>query len=295
MEYGASSFSRKLFQFFNYSFLLVFSLFTLVPFLLVLAASITDEKEIMTKGYRLFPEHLSLDAYRIILGKGSTVLHAYGVSVTITVIGVCGSMLATCMLAYALAVKEVKYRNKLSAYVFFTMLFSGGIVPWYMVCSQYLGLKDSLLALILPILVSPWNMYLLKNYFSKLPDSIAESAKIDGAGAFTILFRIILPISMPVLATVGLFYSLGYWNDWWLALMLVDTKSLLPLQYLLFKVQSDAVFAASAGSQFASQVSMPKESIKMATLALTIGPIVFVYPFIQRFFVSGITLGSVKG
>ncbi len=286
--------SVKIFTFFNYSFLILFSLFAVIPFVLVFMTSITNEGTILKDGYSLLPSRISFAAYSIILGKGSSVLHAYMISILVTTIGTFFSLLITSMLAYGLSVNEIRYKNPLLLFVFFTMLFSGGLVPWYIVCTQYLGLKNTIWALILPLLLNPWNMYLLRNFFSKLPGAIADAAKIDGAGGFTILFRVIMPMSKPALATIGLFIALGYWNDWFNALMLVDKENILPMQYLLFKVQSDVHFAASRQSKFSSQFSMPQESIKMATTILAIGPILLVYPFVQKYFIKGISLGALK-
>ncbi len=283
-----------IFSFSNYFLILLFCCVTLLPFVLMLIISITDESSIVRNGYSFLPEKLSLQAYGIILGKGSSVLHAYLITIFVTSVGTLLSVTVTSMLAYALHGNNIKYKNKITMFVFLTMLFNGGMVPWYILCTRYLHLNDNILGLIIPMMVNPWNMFLLRNYFNGIPDSLSESAKMDGARAFEILFKIIIPISAPGLATITLFYALAYWNDWWHALMLMSKKNLLPLQYLLYKIQSDVVFAASEGSRYASQVTMPKESIKMATVAVTIGPIIFLYPFIQRYFVKGLVVGAVK-
>jgi len=285
----------KIFYVINYFILASFILFTTIPFLFIISASITKESEIIRDGYKLIPKELSLEAFSIILGKGSSIFQAYFISISITVIGTFASLLVTSMVAYAIANHNLRHKNKIALFMFFTMLFSGGIVPWYIMCTRYLGLRNNMLALILPMLLNPWYVFLMRNYFRSIPESITESARIDGAQIFTILLKIILPLSKPILATVGLFYTLAYWNDWWLALMLIEKKELAPLQFTLFRILSSAIFAQTDAGKFTSVNQMPTESIKMATTVVTIGPIIFIYPFVQKYFVKGILIGAVKG
>jgi putative aldouronate transport system permease protein len=204
--------------------------------------------------------------------------------------------MVTGMAAYSLANKRVVFRDRIALFFFFTMIFSGGIVPWYIMCTK-LGLRNNIFALIVPgLLFNPFNLFLVRNFMRGIPDSLMESAKIDGAGDATIAFKIYFPLSLPVLAAVALFYALGYWNDWWNAIMLVDNKNLYPLQYMLFKLQSEAQMLKDL--QFrgsSSNIKLPTESLKMSTVVVTIGPIVFLYPFLQRYFVKGLIIGSVKG
>lgn len=279
-------------------FLLItsFSLFCIVPMLLVVMVSFTDETSIKKYGYRLIPHEFSLNAYKMMFSGGASLANSYMVSIAITVIGTLLAVTITAMAAFALANKQVRYRNKLALYFFFTMIFNGGIVPWYIVCSK-LGLQNNIFALIIPgLLFSPFNMFLVRNFMNGIPDSLMESAKIDGAGDIVIAFRIYFPLCTPVLAAVGLFYGLAYWNDWWNCIMLVENKNLFPLQYLLFKMQSEmqmlrdlTIYSANAG------IEQPTESFKMSTVIITIGPIVFLYPFLQKYFVKGLIIGSVKG
>jgi putative aldouronate transport system permease protein len=204
--------------------------------------------------------------------------------------------LVNAFIAYPLSNRKLKYRRQLSFFCFFTMLFSGGMVPWYIVCVNYLHLYDTFWALILPYLANAWNMFLLRNYFSSLPQEICESASIDGAGELRIFFSIILPLAIPVLASVGLFIALMYWNDWWLGIMLTESRKLMPLQLLLRAITSNIQFLTSGrASQMTSGLRPPAESIKYATTIVTIGPILFLYPFVQRYFIKGLTVGSVKG
>jgi len=199
------------------------------------------------------------------------------------------------MAAYALANKRVKYRNGWALYFYVTMVFSAGLVPWYIMCNT-LGFRDNLQALIIPSLIfSPFNMFLTRNFMKGIPDSLMESAYIDGANDATIAFRIYLPLCLPVLATISLFYALGYWNSWFNAIMLVEDKKLFPLQYLLFEIRSTTNMLASMQEGALSNVVLPGESLKMATVVLTIGPIVLLYPQLQKYFVKGLVIGAIKG
>lgn len=280
-----------------YAVLLIYAVLCFMPMLLVLMVSFTDEDAILRNGYSLFPQKFSLYAYEMIFNGGTSILNSYMVSIFVTVAGVFLAVTITTMAAYTLANKSVKYRNLIALYFFITMIFTAGIVPWYLV-SKSLHLTDNLLALIVPSLMfSPFNMFLVRNFMNGLPDSLRESATIDGASDFTIAFRIYLPLCKPVVATIALFYGLDYWNDWWNAIMLVDNKDLYPLQYLLFQLKSQISMlnemAQIAGGDM--DVTLPAESVKMATAIVTIGPIIFLYPYLQKYFVKGLVIGSVKG
>jgi putative aldouronate transport system permease protein len=206
-------------------------------------------------------------------------------------------VLITAMAAYTLANRNVRCRNGLSLFIYVTMVFSAGIVPWYFIC-RALGLRDTILALIVPsLLFNPFNLFLVRAYMEGIPDSLRESATIDGANDLVTAFQIYFPLSIPALATIALFYGLGYWNDWWNAIMLVDNKRLYPLQFLLLQLRSQIsmIRDLQLGSAGASTITPPSESIKMATAVVTIGPIVLLYPYLQRYFVKGLVVGSVKG
>ena len=276
--------------------ILLFSLVCLLPLVLTLMVSLTDESAIMRYGYSFFPKKFSLYAYQLMFQRGSSVLRGTGISIFVTVVGTFFAVLITGFAGYTLSNKNVKYRNALAMYFFIPMVFSAGIVPWYLICTA-LSLRNNLMALLVPnLLFNPFNLFLVRNFMDGVPDSLRESATIDGANDFVIAFRIYFPVCMPVLATVGLFYGLAYWNDWWNAIMLVDDKSIYPIQYLLLQLKSqismlrDLQFLSGTGS-----VTPPSESLKMATAIVTIGPIILLYPFLQRYYVKGLVIGSVKG
>jgi putative aldouronate transport system permease protein len=276
----------------------LFSLACLFPFIMVISGSLSTEKDIMDYGYTLWPKTVTFDSYRILLLGSTRIIDAYGVSILVTVAGTVLSLLVTSMGAYVMARRSFKYRNILSIYVIITMLFNGGLVPWYIICVRYLDLKDTLWALILPMLANAFNMFLIRNFMMSIPEDMNESAKMDGAGEFKIFYALIMPLSLPVLATVGLFVALSYWNDWFLGLMFVDKQELQPLQLLLRTLVSNVEFLKSSSNASAMQrisAQIPSESIKMALTVITIGPIVFLYPFVQRFFVKGLMVGAVKG
>ncbi len=291
--------AAKLNQTLLYAAILAFSVFCILPFVLVLSSSLTSEDAILQYGYNIFPRDFSLEAYRVLLVDASKIINGYKISIIVTVVGTLSSLLVTALLAYPLALKRVRYRKQLNVFTLITILISGGIVPWYIVCVKYLGLQDNLAALIIPYLCQAWNVFLLRNYFQALPDELTESAKIDGAGEYRIFFQIIAPLSKPALATVGLFIALAYWNDWWLGLMLLNKVELQPLQLLLRTIQSNVEFLSTSvqGAEIVRMTGgrLPAEGLKMATCIVTIGPIVLVYPFIQRFFIKGLLIGAVKG
>lgn len=283
----------KVFTVANYAFMALISIIMFLPFWVIISVAFSSERSITEFGYTLWPKEFSLDAFRFVLEKG-TIFKAYGVSLFVTIIGTILAVVVTSMVAYAISRKNLKYRNAISMIVYFTMLFNGGLVPWYITVSKY-GMKDNIWGLILPIVFTPWNMFLIRNFFKALPDELVESAKLDGAGELKIFFRIILPLSLPGVATITLFYMLNYWNDWWLALNLINDETLYPLQYLLRQVLSNVSYASSGMSQVGVVLNVPTETVKMATCLITIGPIILVYPFIQKYFIKGITVGAVKG
>ncbi|WP_397333924.1 carbohydrate ABC transporter permease [Paenibacillus sp. YN15] len=274
----------------------VYSALCLLPMLLVLMISITDEDAILRNGYSLFPEKFSLYAYQVIFTGGSQVMRSYLISIFVTLAGTIAAVLITAMAGYTLANKSVRYRNGLALYFFITMIFSAGIVPWYLM-NRSLGLTNNILALIIPsLLFSPFNLFLVRNFMGGVPDSLRESATIDGANDLAIAFRIYFPLSTPVLATIALFYGLDYWNNWWNAIMLIDDKSLYPLQFMLLRLKSEiSMLNEMTMLAGADDVTLPAESVKMATAVVTIGPIVFFYPYLQKYFVKGLVIGSVKG
>lgn len=284
-------------NFFIGLFILAFALMCLLPMVLTLMVSFTDESAILRNGYSFFPEKFSTYAYELMFKKGSSVVQGYIISIAVTVVGTLLAVLITGLAAYTLANKNVRYRNVLGMYFFIPMVFGAGIVPWYLMCTA-LGLRDNIFALIVPsLLFNTFNLFLVRNFMSGLPDSLRESAMIDGANDAIIAFRIYFPLSVPVLATVGLFYGLAYWNDWWNAIMLVDDKNLYPIQYLLLQLKSQISMMKDLQnlSGGALGVTTPTESLKMATAVITVGPIILLYPFLQKYYVKGLVVGSVKG
>jgi len=290
---------RRKYTWGNFAIGVVITLFTIVcllPMVLTAVVSITNETAIMKNGYSFFPEEVSFYAYQLIFSTGSSVMRGYVISIFVTVAGTIGGIVITGLAGYTLSNKNVEYRGALGMYFFIPMVFGAGIVPWYLICSA-LHLRDNIFALIVPnLLFNTFNLFLVRNFMSGLPDSLRESATIDGANDITIAFKIYFPLAVPVLATVGLFYALGYWNDWWNAIMLVDDKKLYPVQYLLLQLKSqismlrDLQYVSGARTQ-----APPTESLKMATSIITVGPIVLLYPFLQRYYVNGLVVGSVKG
>jgi putative aldouronate transport system permease protein len=283
---------------FIYGSVLAFAFACLLPFLMVIGGSFTNELEIQAHGYQLIPHDVSLRAYHILFVQWRVLLDGYKISTIVTVAGTALSIMICSMLAYPMSLRRLKYRRVISVYAMLTLLFNGGMVPWYIVTVNYLHLKDSIPALIVPYLCNAFNVFLLRNYFQSLPEELYESAKIDGAGEATIFFSIVLRLSTPVLATVSLFIALTYWNDWYLGVMLIDNSKLQPLQLLLRSIVSNIMFLKSsdaAARMLSSSSLIPSEGIKLATCVVTIGPIVFLYPFVQRYFIKGIMIGAVKG
>ncbi len=278
-----------------HAFLIVVSLTFILPLVLVISASFTDEIALAKSGYGLIPPLWSLNAYQYLLSNPEQILTAYGVSVTVALVGSAVSLLVMSLLAYALSRREFRWRNGLAFYVFFTMLFNGGLVSSYIINTRYLHLQDTLLALILPALVSPFYVLLLRTYFASLPQEIIEAARIDGASEWRIFFGIVLPLSTPALATVGLFAALGYWNDYFLGLLYINDPNLVPLQLLLFKILNNLNFLATVQNAQVSGQVVPLTTVRMAMAVLATGPITLAFLFLQRYFVRGLTLGSIKG
>lgn len=211
----------------------------ILPIWAIISISITDEKTLLETGYSLLPEKTSFMAYTYILKAPQMILNAYKVSVIVTVVGTVVGIVLMSMISYALSRADFKYRNKVAFYIYFTMLFNGGLVPFYILCSKYLGLKNTYMAMIFPYLVVPWFVMLLRTFFSQISISIFESAKIDGAREIRIFFQILLPLSKPAIATVGLFLMFQYWNDWWLSLLFIDKSNLVPIQLMLNRIMEN--------------------------------------------------------
>lgn len=292
-------FSKKLELIFKI-LLVLFAISCIFPFLFVVIISLTDEKSLTLNGYQLWPKEWSMEAYRFIFGEGSQLITSLGVTLMITVIGTIIAVFMTGTYAYVLSRNSFPFRKFFTFYLFFTMLFAGGLVPSYLVMTKLLGLKNTIWALILPLAFSPYNVIVLRTFFKKsIPESIIESAKMDGASEMRVFFQIVLPLALPGVATIGLFASLGYWNDWFNALLYIDNNQLLPLQYLLMKIQNTIDYMArntdmTLAQQQSIQNSLPQESIRMAMVVVATVPIAIVYPFFQKYFVQGLTIGGVK-
>lgn len=289
------SFASWILTFFSYVVIGLFTLFCFAPIWLVVIGSFTDEDSLLVNGYRLWPKDWSIAAYQYVL-KGQGIRTAYGVSVFVTVVGTILSLAIMAGLAYVLSARHFRGRHKLAFYVYFTMILSGGLVPWY-ITMRMLGLVNNIWALIVPLLVNPWWVLVLRNFFSQLPKEIMESATIDGATDVQVLFRIVLPLSLPALATVGLFTAVAYWNDWFHGAMLLTMVDFRPLATLLLRMmrQIRALQEAMRAGADVPIVDVPAMSIRMATTVITVGPIILLYPFVQRYFIKGLTLGSIRG
>lgn len=280
---------------------LVLALICVVPMLVVLSISLSSEESIRQTGYHLFPTAFSGEAYGYIAQQGTLILRALGISVLVTVVGTVLGILLTTSMGYAISRPNYKLKGFLTWVVFIPMVFNGGLVSSYYINANMLGLKDTVWALILPLAVSSFNVIICKTFFkSTIPDGLIESAEIDGAGQMRIFFSIVLPISLPVIATIGLFLCFGYWNDWFQSMLYINNQDLYSLQALLNNLMSNvdalARNASSMGVSYAELVAtMPKESARMAVAVVIVLPVAFAYPFFQRYFISGLTVGAVKG
>ena len=280
----------------GYIIITLFSVFCLIPFWLVISGSFTDESTIIKHGYSLFPEKISFGAYMVIFKSPQDILQSYGVTVFITVVGTLVSLFIISMTAYVLYRKDCKYRNQIAFFFYFTMLFDGGLVPYYILMVRYLRMKDSILALIIPGIFSVWYTLLMRNFMKSIPDSISESAKIDGAGDFAIFIKIIIHLLKPALASIGLFVALGYWNDWFNAMLYINNTKLYPLQYLLYRMLNSVSFSSTVATRSHIMIKqLPTQTLKLAMTVVATGPIILLYPFVQKYFVKGITIGAVKG
>ncbi|WP_376768650.1 carbohydrate ABC transporter permease [Paenibacillus foliorum] len=286
-------------QWLIHAYFIALTLVMLLPLLLIISVSFTNELTLSSEGYRFIPSKFSLSAYNTLFEAPGILLNAYGITILVTVLGTACGLLLTTMLAYTISRPDYRYRRITTLFVFFTMLFNGGLVPFYILVTQYLHLKDTLGALILPYLISPFLVMVMKGFLEKIPLEIIESAKMDGASEFRIFFTLILPLSTPALATVGLFISFTYWNDWWLGLLFIDAEKLVPLQLLLYRVMNSIEFLRS-NTEFMSTMTIdmsqfPNLSARMAMAILGAGPMLFIFPFFQKYFVRGLTVGSLKG
>jgi putative aldouronate transport system permease protein len=293
-----SSKDKMLFNMVSYIFISLVSIFCLIPILVIISGSFTDEHYIIKHGFGFIPRVFSTQAYSTLLKNPLQIIRAYGITIYVTVVGTVLGLFITAMTAFVLSLRSFPWANRISFFFYFTTLFSGGLVPWYILCVQYLKFKENpLIALVLPSLLNVFHLMVMKSFLkATIQDSVVESAKIDGASYFRIFIQIILPLSKPALATIGLFIALGYWNDWFLAFLFVTKEEYFPMQYYLYRmiITADALLQLAARSNI-SIGKLPKESSKMAMAVIAVGPILFLYPYVQKYFVKGLTIGAVKG
>lgn len=288
--------SDKIIRVVGYVLITLYALACVFPFLIIIGTSFTNEEVIRAEGVKLIPVEFTLKAYEMVC-KGGAIWWSYALTIVMTALGTLVGLSIISMTGYALQRKDFPFRNGISFFIYFTSLFQAGLAPYYLLMVQTYHLKDNYLAVFLPLLMSPWLIILMKNFVKAIPHEITESGKIDGAGDMKIFISLILPMLKPALATIGLFLALGYWNEWYQSSLFLSAKiNVKPLQYTLYEVvnKMDQLKNSVAG-QYITLADIPQESIKMANAVLATGPIIFLYPFVQKYFIGGITVGAVKG
>lgn len=280
-------------------FLIVLSLLFVIPLLAVIAISVSNEVDITNDGFKLWPTSFDFTAYAYIFKNPFTILGAYKVTVMTSIVGLVLYLLMASMIAFSISRADFAFRRGITFYLFFTMLFNGGLVPLYILMNQYLHLRDTYAALIIPMLGNVWYIFIMRTSFQQIPGEMFDSAKIDGAGELQIYFRMVLPVSKPVLATVGMLQLLANWNSWFPALLYIDNPDLYPLQYLLQtilrNIQELTQNMDNKPAYLTASQQIPTETMRMAMGVVATGPMLFVFPFFQKYFVKGLTVGSVKG
>lgn len=294
--------SSKAFQVIAHVIMILLALFCLIPIVLLIVSSITSEKSLLTNGYSFLPSKIDFVAYKyLLLGDANKILRAYGVTLFVTVFGTTVNVIMTTLLAYPLSRKDLPGRNSLSFIIFFTMMFGGGLVPTYMMWTQVFSIKNTIWALIVPgLLLAPFNVIMMRTYFTTtVPEAIIEAARIDGASEMMVLRKVILPMSLPIMATIGLLVSLAYWNDWMNGFYYMNNDKYFSIQVLLNKMMMDVQYlqSAAAGGINVGQAAtkLPSTALRMAVAVLGALPMLIVYPFFQKYFVKGISIGGVKG
>jgi len=291
--------SSKPLQRFSHFTMIIVSLACLLPFILLIASSFTAEDYLIAEGYRFIPGEFSTEAYQYLWKHSSQIMRGYGITILVTFLGTTVSMFMTSMLAYPLSRRDLPLRNVFTFLVVFTLLFNGGLVPTYLVYVKYLGIKNSIFALLIPrLLMNGFNVLLMRTFFIKnIPPALIEAAQIDGASEFQIYWKIILKLSLPIMATVGLMTAVFYWNDWFNGLVYLNDPSLYSIQVILNQMLMNIRFLANTnlGNYGSSGISeIPGTSIRMAIAVIGVLPILTIYPFFQKYFVKGITIGAVK-
>lgn len=286
-------------KFISHFFLIIFSLCCLIPFLIIVGSSFESQGQIMKTGYTIIPKAFTFEAYKAVFANPSSIINAYKVTIIVSISATALGLLLESTYAYVLSRRDYPYRRLLSFIAFFTMLFNGGLVPTYILITNWLKLKNTLWALILPGMAGAWHIMMLKTFFMSLPVSLIESAKLDGANEMTIFFKMIVPLSKPALACIALFILFQFWNGWYSSLLYIDDENKVQLQYLLMAIMKNIEFLNSAeATQLGANTavaSVPTLNARMAMCVLAMGPIVLVFPFFQKYFVQGLTVGSVKG
>ncbi|MDR2649288.1 MAG: carbohydrate ABC transporter permease [Clostridiales bacterium] len=281
--------------------LVSFALCCIIPFIFVVIISFTAKASIEANGYSFFPSAWSADAYNVAFQLGRQLWTSYLNSFLITILGTVFSVLICVLYSYGLYRTDFRYRTFFAFFSFFTMMFGGGLVPTVMVCKQLLNLNNNYAALIVPLLVSPFNFIVMRTFFkSSVPEEIIESSSIDGSGEYRTLFQIVAPIAKPGIATIALMNALAYWNEWYLSLLYINDSKYIPLQYLLMMMQRNIEFIVKNAGMLGTEATrmtqnMPTSSLRMALCVFIVVPIAFAYPFFQRYIVAGLTVGSVKG
>lgn len=284
-----------------YAFTGLMALMCLIPFLMILAGSFSSEEAITANGFSLLPQDFSLEAYKTVFKEPIVVVRAYATTIILTLVGTVLGLLIQTMTAYVLSRKDFEWRNGFSFFFYFTTLFSGGLVPTFILYTRTLKLQNSYLALLLPLVFSVYNLLVMKSYISAIPDSLVDAAKIDGCGEVRTLFQVVLPLIKPALATVGLFIALAYWNDWYNAMLYIKDSEKYPLQYFLYQQVNNIeaykklISNNALSSAVVSSLSLPTQTLKMALTIVVTGPIILAFPMVQKYFVQGITIGAVKG
>lgn len=276
----------------------LFCAICIIPIIAVLSISLSSDKALVMEGYSLLPRDFTLDAYRYVFKDLTRILCAYGVSIFTTVAGTALGLLLNALMAYVLSRPNYSLRSKLTVFLTIPMVLSGGLVPTYMLITQYLHLKNTILVLILPTAVVPWYIIMMRTFFSQIPYELSEAAIIDGAGEFRIFRQVILPLAKPALATVGIFLALAYWNDWYYPMLYIESSDLVNLQYMLYRMMREVQELTRNITQAGMGISaadLPTEAMRMAMCLVAAGPMLVVFPFFQKYFVKGLTVGGVKG
>ncbi|MFC5704194.1 carbohydrate ABC transporter permease [Cohnella faecalis] len=284
------------------SFFWIYTALCVFPLLLVIAVSFSDEKTVLISGYSFWPEKWSIESYKFLFNDYMAIVKSYGVSIFVTVVGTAISLTIMTMYAYPISRRDFKHRNLFSFLMFFTILFNSGLVPFYLVYKQGLHLQNTMLVLMIPLFVQGFFVFVIRTFFqNQVPPALIESAKIDGAGELRTFFQIVLPLSLPVLASVGLLVTLNYWNDWFLSVLFIRDDGPQTIQFRMYRTLLDIQYLSSNAQAYSAimqanpNFTVPSETARMAMGIVGIGPIIFLYPFVQRYFVAGLTVGAVKG